>query len=69
VGPPPPGQPPGSPSPPGSSPPTPPGSPPLTPPGPPIPIPEPATWTMMGLGFLAAVSARRRTRKQRAQSR
>ena len=69
VGPPPPGQPPGSPSPPGSSPPTPPGSPPLTPPGPPIPIPEPATWTMMGLGFLAAVSARRRARKQRAQSR
>jgi hypothetical protein len=68
VGPPPPGQPPGPPPPPGSPPPTPPG-PPLTPPGPPIPIPEPAPWTMLGLGFLAAVSARHRTRKQRARSR
>ena len=58
---PPPGQPPGSPTPPGSSPlsPPPPGT---------ISLPEPATWTMMGLGFLAAVvSARRRTRKQRAR--
>jgi len=61
---PPPGQPPGSP--------TPPGSPPLSPPGSPPPgtisLPEPATWTMMGLGSLAAVvSARRRARKQRAR--
>jgi len=58
---PPPGQPPGSPTPPGSSPlsPPPPGT---------ISLPEPATWTMMGLGFLAAVvSARRRARKQRAR--
>ena len=71
---PPPEQPPASPQPPGQPPafPPPPESPPLSPPGftPPVTIslPEPATWTMMGLGFLAAVvSARRRARKRRAR--
>jgi hypothetical protein len=52
--------PPGSPSPPDSSPPDspPPGSPVL--PTPPTSIPEPATWTMMVLGLVAAGSSARR---------
>jgi hypothetical protein len=75
-----PGGPPGGPSTPPPSGPPPPVTPPITPPGsppenPPLSppstppttiIPEPATWTMMGAGLAAAVSARRRMRKQRA---
>jgi len=62
---PPPGTPPGTP-PPETNPPgppiTPPGNPPVTPPVV-IPIPEPATWTMMALGlFAVGVAARRRAR-------
>lgn len=59
--------PPSSPPPPVTPPITPPVSPPLSPPSTPptMVIPEPETWTMMGAGLAAAVSARWRRRKQR----
>jgi len=65
---PPPGTPPGTPPdtppgiPPGIPPDTPPGTPPTTTPPGTIPVPEPATWLILGLGILAIGAAARRRR-------